>query len=33
MLVYLDNAATTQVCPQAARAAREDRTEELGNAT
>ena len=31
MLVYLDNAATTQVCPQAARAALEVMTEEFGN--
>ena len=31
MLVYLDNAATTQVCPQAARAALEVMTEGFGN--
>ena len=31
MLVYLDNAATTPVCPQAARAALEVMTEEFGN--
>ena len=31
MPIYLDNAATTQVCPEAARAALEVMTEGFGN--